>query len=699
MRRDYRMENISKIKISRTFALILITSIFFSQFFGILNSQAAGSESPNQDAFDAVFVLDTSYSMNRADPNKTASEVIHMFMDLSEASRTRVGFVAYNHQIVASRPLTDISIASKKNDLKQAVSNLKRGGYTDLGLGLRTGGNLLAKSTSGKGGEERKPFMILLSDGETDFGPSSPKNRTSADSAKDVEQTIAQAKKLGYPIYTIGLNHDGTVNPDELKRIAEQTGGAFYNTSSADDLPEIFNSIFAMEMRSVLLPIAGITATGKLQEIEVEIPNSDMEEANIILLSDHAISESQLFYSSENIRMFKSNTYTLIKISQPKKGTAKLKFHGTKGDLVKINLLGSYVMEGAATLGSQPPIKGQPTPIEAYLLSSGSQERLKDEPLYDKVKATLFVTETSTKQTTEVAMKNQGNGLTTEYTFPNSGDYTWYIRMEGPSFFRETVLATQSISNLAPVIHGDKRIHLLKEDGLTEIDLLEIISDPNGDVLTYEIRNRDALSGLDATLTTGNLLELSPNRTGSNLLSITATDTEGASTTVELNIEVKSKYTVLMWSIAGGIVLILVGVGLYFALRPKPAFEGKLEGYFLATASGSDVPVKSWVLTSFSKRKVTLLELFQLLDVHEPLPEAAQIVFAPGKNGVLLVKNTSRCSMVRNRTPLAQNKQEILKYNDKLYITFQDGITEIELRYRVIKTNTNIFTHSDVVNR
>ncbi|MBP1905428.1 Mg-chelatase subunit ChlD [Paenibacillus turicensis] len=694
MRKKYSMLINGKI---RAFALILISTIFSSLFLGASHTHAAQSQPPIQDAFDAVFVLDTSYSMNRADPNKTASEVIHMFIDLSEASRTRVGFVAYNHKIVASHPLTDISIASKKSALKKAVSNLNRGGYTDLGLGLKTGGNLLAKSSSGKNEGQRQPFMILLSDGETDFGPSSPKNRTAADSAKDVESTIAQAKKLGYPIYTIGLNHDGTVNPNELKRIAEKTGGAFYNTSSADDLPEIFNTIFAMEMRSVLLPVAGVTATGRLQEIEVDIPNSDMEEANIILLSDHAIQESQLFYSSENMRMFKSNSYTLIKISQPKKGSAKLKFHGTKGDLVKINLLGSYVMEASATLGDQPPIKGKPTKIEAYL-SSGSGERLKDEPLYDKVNATLWVTETSTKQSTEIPMKNQGNGFITEYTFPNSGDYTWRIRLEGPSFFRETVLAQQKISNLPPLIHGDQHIKLLKEDGLTEVDLLDIINDPNGDVLTYNIHNADALSGLGVTLSTGNKLELSPNGTGSNLLTITATDTEGASTTVELQIEVKSKYTVLMWSIAGGVVFLFVGVGLYFVFRPKPAFEGKLEGYFLATASGSDVPVKSWVLTSFSKRKVTLLELFQLLDVHEPLPEAAQIVFVPGKKGVLLVKNTSRCSMVRNRTPLAQNKQEILKYNDKLYITFQDGITEIELRYKVIKTNTNIFTHSDAVN-
>ncbi|GGG14835.1 hypothetical protein GCM10010913_40880 [Paenibacillus aceti] len=50
--------------------------------------------------------------------------------------------------------------------------------------------------------------------------------------------------------------------------------------------------------------------------------------------------------------------------------------------------------------------------------------------------------------------------------------------------------------------------------------------------------------------------------------------------------------------------------------------------------------------------------------------------------------------MFCNRTPLPKNKKEILEYNDKLYITFEDGITEIELRYKAIKPATNIFIRS-----
>lgn len=65
------------------------------------------------EGYDAVFVLDTSYSMRDTDPEGIAAEVINMFMDLSDADRTRVGFVAYNHHVVASKPLTSIAVAAQ----------------------------------------------------------------------------------------------------------------------------------------------------------------------------------------------------------------------------------------------------------------------------------------------------------------------------------------------------------------------------------------------------------------------------------------------------------------------------------------------------------------------------------------------------------------------------------------------------------
>lgn len=186
---------------------------------------------------------------------------------------------------------------------------MKRTGYTDLGLGLRRGAELLAKSRA----NGRQPFLILLSDGETDIGNNSSR-RTFADSANDVDKVINMARKSGYPIYTVGLNNGGKVNSSELERISSETGGTSFITGSADDLPEIFNQIFASQIQSVLTSVAAVTANGSLQEITVEIPNSSMADANIIMLSEHPVTEAQLYYKSSNVSFIQSDKYSLMKI-------------------------------------------------------------------------------------------------------------------------------------------------------------------------------------------------------------------------------------------------------------------------------------------------------------------------------------------------------------------------------------------------
>lgn len=671
--------------------LCLITTLTLSSLS--LTALAANRQVESQEAFDAVFVLDTSYSMNHSDPEKMANEVVRMFMDISDASRTRIGFAAYNHKIVSSMPLTPISVASKKDEIKQKISDLRRTGYTDLGLGLLTGSKLLTAPAGSEGdNEKRKPFLILLSDGETDFGPYQ-QSRTKKDSSKDSDSAIEMAQKHSYPIYTIGLNHDGTLNPDELKRIAQSTGGAFYTTSSAEDLPDIFNQIFAKEMRSVLMPLAGVTASGQLQEVQVDIPNSSMSEGNLILLSTKPLKDAQLFYSSKNIRLFKSNSYTLLKITAPKQGKATLKFKGSPGDLIKISLLGSYSMEAVAEIANGEAIKGQPATIEVHLVDTGSNEILQEKELYDGVKAELVIVNKATNDEEIVAMDNDGQRLSAQHTFTATGEYEWFAKLEGEAFFRNTKIHTQHITNLPPTVQGAEQLHFMKEDGQQELDLNELFVDGNGDTLSYAMQEHSG-KAIQSELT-GDYLKISPHQTGDFRLVILATDTEGAQATAYLELSVTSKYTLLKWLIASGVALVVVGIVLFLWLRPKPTFAGKLEGYFLSTASGSDIPVKSWPLTAFPERTVNLGTLFSSLDVNEPLPEAVNIYFTAGKDGTLIVQNKSRCSLVRNRTPIPAGKQEILEYNDKLYITFQDGITELELRYKAIKPNTNIYTRAD----
>ncbi|WDM20904.1 VWA domain-containing protein [Paenibacillus polymyxa] len=678
--------------------IIFMTFVLFLQMglngviYTVNQANAASMSAVPIEGYDAVFVLDTSYSMRDTDPEGIAAEVINMFMDLSDADRTRVGFVAYNHHVVASKPLTSIAVAAQKSQIQQEIRTLNRSGYTDLGLGLRKGSELLAAGAS----QGRQPFMILLSDGETDFGASSG-SRSKGDSNNDVSSVIKSAQTKGYPVYTIGLNHDGTVNRQELERIASQTGGASFITSSAEDLPEILNRIFASQIRSKLVPIAAITTTGEMQELTVTLPDSSMEEANLVVLSEHPLLETQLYSNSENVRRYKSSRYAILKIEHPQAGKVKLKLRGIRGDLVKINLLGSYRLEAEATMGAKQAtathgdkpvqlLKGQATPFQAQLLLPDSQ-KLTDEAVYTSLQAHIIVTPKG-GTAKKVPMTYKSGAFYTEYAFPQTGDYTWQLSLDSPQWYRKGTVHKVHAANAAPQVLKDLTIHLVKEDGDSRRSLSDFMVDPNHDQLDYKLDSETSGDTVHAEIN-GNDLLLSELHTGDSQLKITATDPEGASSSATLTVSVQSRYTAIKWTVALSVV---VAALLYWFLRPKPQFAGRIEGYFLATASGQEIPVKSWPLTSFPGRKVSLQELFRTLDVHEPLPEAERIVFSAGKKGSLIVKHDTRCALQHGKIRLARNKKAAMEYSDKLYITFEDGVTEIELRYKAIKPNTSVYT-------
>ncbi|MFF2093625.1 VWA domain-containing protein [Paenibacillus sp. NPDC058174] len=676
--------------------LLLLSSVLSIHLLSMLSmsSPAAAAEAPPPaPRFDTMFVLDTSFSMTTTDPDNTSAEVIHMLMDMSEAERTRIGYVAYNHSIVAAQPLTDISIKDKRNRLKSDLESLRRRGSTDVGLGLLKGTNMLAEQQR----EGSRAYVVLLSDGATDIGSNS--KRTNRDSDRDVSAAIALAKKKQFPIYTIGLNHDGTVNEKELGRIAAETGGKSYMTSSAEDLPELFNQIYADQAQSILVPVAALTASGALQEIPVTVPNGSMSEANVILISEHPISETQLFYQSTNVRMYNSNKYTILKIASPEKGKFNMKFRGTSGDLVKIYILSNYEFHGQAKL--VPPknakaeaVKGQPAHFEAELLLPDGTP-LKDSEVYKSAKAILTVTNEDDEHSVQTEMAYLDGKLQTDYTFPASASYSWSVRVEGSDFYRLLPGGKLKLANLPPEKgSAADSVSFRKEDKTAAIKLDTLFIDPNNDPLMYEILPDSEGKAVKASLTEDSLT-LALVKSGSATIKIRAIDPEGGSFTRELTLNIHSSWTPIIR--IGLIVLgvILIGVALFYFLKPKPSFAGRLEGYFLNTASGNEVPVTYWPLTSFSNSTVTLQQLFRALQINEPLPEAAQIAFQAGKNETLFVKNSSRSTLVRGKTMLRKDRAELMQYGDKLYITFEDGVTELELRYKPIKPTSNIFTRPE----
>lgn len=137
------------------YKIIFLTLFLWHCIFFSYSSLAQAGEVP-ADRLDVMFVIDTSYSMNDTDKDKISMEMVKLFTDISYAKHTRIGFVAYNDNVEAFAPLTEIKSDKGREEFKQSLSTIGRTGRTDIGLGLKKGWELIQES-----GPERQTVMIL----------------------------------------------------------------------------------------------------------------------------------------------------------------------------------------------------------------------------------------------------------------------------------------------------------------------------------------------------------------------------------------------------------------------------------------------------------------------------------------------------------------------------------------------------------
>lgn len=191
--------------------------------------------------FDVVFVADASGSMKYADPKMISSQAMSLFMDMCDKNNCRAGYVVYSHELVDSHDLIELNNLASVEEIRNGIMNVEYlpDADTDIALGLTEAMRIQEKSSSG---EERNPMIVLLSDGRTDL-PKGP--RTVEESDAELQQTIEQLTDESIPVYTIGLNYDGSVDSEQMKNIADSTGGKYSEAKDASELYNIIIDIFA----------------------------------------------------------------------------------------------------------------------------------------------------------------------------------------------------------------------------------------------------------------------------------------------------------------------------------------------------------------------------------------------------------------------------------------------------------------------
>lgn len=420
-----------------TLRILVVMSILLLPFSNVFRIQevAAADQSSH---IDAMLVVDASNSMKKSDPNKIGNEAMKMFIDMLSVQGDKVGVISYTDQIQREKALLEIQSAADKEDLKKFIDQLDRGAYTDTAIGIKEAVKVLQQGSDAS----HEPMIVLLADGNNDLNEAT--GRTDQQSAQELDQAIVDANKSGIPVYTIGLNADGKLNKDALAEIAEKTGGKAFSTNTADDLPQILSEIFASHQKLKIVPIQSMTGDGSFQDVTINVPNDNVLEANISIMSAQSVevkltdpTGASKSIPAKDILYSKSKSYTLLKLISPVKGDWKLQVKGVAKDKIDINLVFNYDIELTMDpLPSSTYKKGDKIDVTTYFTSNG--QRLQNSTLYKNMNAKLVVKDSDTGATEEVALSNPGDQFKGTYKVADAHDYELTVIAEDKSLYRES---------------------------------------------------------------------------------------------------------------------------------------------------------------------------------------------------------------------------------------------------------------------
>ena len=228
---------------------ILISSILM--VIGLARPQRISDKKIKKDGIDIVVALDLSKSMLQKDfnPNRLekSKELLSKF--ISQRVNDRIGLVIFGGDAYTKIPLTFDNSMLREVVEKIKADDITSNNRTAIGMGVGVAINRLKES------ESQSKVIILMTDGENNYGELSPIDATKL------------AKELGIKIYTIGIGayernvpsffgvmrKVKNIELDEnlLTKMAEETNGKYFRASDEKSFEEIFSEINKLEKTEI----------------------------------------------------------------------------------------------------------------------------------------------------------------------------------------------------------------------------------------------------------------------------------------------------------------------------------------------------------------------------------------------------------------------------------------------------------------
>lgn len=524
-------------------------------------------------SFDVIFAIDGSGSMKKSDALKLRLTAGRLFTEMTYSNTSRVGFVQFTNIIMDSQGLTDLSTEDSKASFRDRLSGLQdsvKGSWdTDISLGLTQALNLLKEGDSFNG--DRNPMIILLSDGNTDL-PNGP--RTVEESNAELTGTLSEAASLGVPIYSIGLNYDGKLDVDYMQNIANQTGGAFYNITTATDFNKYMTDIFGNVADGDLTGLNPAYIDGRFVT-DFVIDNGSVLMANIVILTDKGVSDPQLIdptgavvpldadhgviVSTDTSDENKVSTYTILKIMYPVQGAWKVSVKGEADDAVQVNLLTTYDIS-FKLLNSRDPIAGNDINIYGKLVRG--DENITDSNLLSGAMAICTIMDNKGNIVGEnlpMTYNEEKHVFICKTNLEKSGNYYVTAHLEGKdgSFSKEAAQYQLSIGRAKLTVSGRPDVSMWCNPIKTKasVDISQHVKSESLAELNCSIEdNGNNIVTADYNKDTG-MLNITPLRTGTGYLKLIFSDAYGQSAELTVFVTVKPSW---IWFVAAIVILAVI---------------------------------------------------------------------------------------------------------------------------------------------
>lgn len=624
---------------------------------------------------DIIFVIDSSYSMKTNDKNKIAEDMIKMFIDTLPTRNVRVGYVAYNQGITAFSEPMRLSTYEQRNKIKENIGNIKKSGYSDIGLGLKKGIELNTLSSK----QNTQSIMILLSDGEIALSQYS--DRTKEDSRKDINNVIEQANKSDLPIYTIDLG-EASEAANLLEKISSETGGELYTTNNYHELIEIFSEIIKNYVSATIKPVVATMGTGEKQEIKIPIKDSFVKELNVLFVSSSPVDEPKIFYVGDDVFFTKSKYYFSAKIINPPKQEITLEFVGKQNEFIKVYLLSDYDI---SLILDVPDViyKNKPFSIDAYIQENTKNEMIKDSEFYQQIIPEIKLL--NDNEIVKLPTKIMEDKIQINKTLNRSGEFVLDTSVTHENFQMKFKGCQFEVENNRPVGVFISEINVPTMRKIKSYDLNDYFNDSNGDLLKYEIVNVD--NDFKSVEIRNSELIINNSKENKTSFEIKVMDNDGGviiSKPIVINVIPIWQYYYYMTSCI--ILLLIGGIIILFRYRknsrPIMTFNGKINGYFIRLKNDEELPFITVPLYQFDgEKRINLKEILSYANGDYVFQGTSQIYFEPGIEKSVILCNKSEATVMIDSDIARKNVKYTLNYKAIIYITLEDELSEIELHY------------------